>query len=605
MQRYKLDSSINDFTKRFPIPAHHVFLGNTGTATRSLLFSPLMKSGWDAGFHAFDAYRWKLDEVRFFNTTRPYTELGYLLGSRTEQIIELTHTQNIRPNWNALFQYRLINSPGYFKNQKTNHNDYLFTSWYQSVNKRYNNYFVVVANAFQSEENGGLKNDKDYLNDPIYNDRFNIPANLGGDAQFGRNFFSTTLNTGNRYRDFTFMLRQQYDFGRKDSLVSDSTVIPLFYPRVRFEHTLLYKTYKFQFLDYLADSVYYKTNYGFTIASALDTVFLYDRWKELQNDFSIYQYPDATNLLQFIKVGAAIQTLHAKFFRTGMEKSFYNVFIHGEYRNKTKNQKWDIATEGIFYATGLNAADYEASLLLKRFAGKKQAYVELGFENVNRTPSFIFDSRSSFYLDAQKDFKKENTTHLSASFYQPKFNVKLSGNYYLVTNYTYFSGFYKAQQEEALFNLLQVSVEKVIRLGKNWVWHADVYVQQKTGDAPLNVPLIFTRTRIGYEGKLGLKNLNIAMGFESRYHTPYNPDDYSPVLGRFYYQDSIQISNRPDLSAYLHFRIRNFRAFIRAENLNTVTAQNGFGFRHHNFAAPSYPYPGMIIRLSVYWSFVN
>ncbi|NJO25216.1 MAG: putative porin, partial [Bacteroidia bacterium] len=66
----------------------------------------------------------------FFNTTKPYTELNYTLGSRVEQMIEVMHTQNIRPQWNASMQYRLINSPGFFKNQKTNHNNYLFTSWY-------------------------------------------------------------------------------------------------------------------------------------------------------------------------------------------------------------------------------------------------------------------------------------------------------------------------------------------------------------------------------------------------------------------------------------------------------------------------------------------
>ncbi|NJO25215.1 MAG: hypothetical protein HC867_04660 [Bacteroidia bacterium] len=39
-QSNKLDTSIRDFTTRFPIPAHHVFLGNLGTATRSILFTP-------------------------------------------------------------------------------------------------------------------------------------------------------------------------------------------------------------------------------------------------------------------------------------------------------------------------------------------------------------------------------------------------------------------------------------------------------------------------------------------------------------------------------------------------------------------------------------
>ena len=121
----------------------------------------------------------------------------------------------------------------------------------------------------------------------------------------------------------------------------------------------------------------------------------------------------------------------------------------------------------------------------------------------------------------------------------------------------------------------------------------------------MNVPLIFTRNRIGYEGTLGFRKLNIAFGLEIKYHTPYKADGYSPAIGKFFYQDSIKISNRPDITGYLHFRIRNFRAFLRAENLNTITATNGFGFRYHNFAAPGYPYPGLNIRLGIYWSFVN
>jgi hypothetical protein len=35
-----------------------------------------MKAGWDAGFHSFDIYKIKLEDTRFFNTTRPFTELG-------------------------------------------------------------------------------------------------------------------------------------------------------------------------------------------------------------------------------------------------------------------------------------------------------------------------------------------------------------------------------------------------------------------------------------------------------------------------------------------------------------------------------------------------
>jgi len=92
---------------------------------------------------------------------------------------------------------------------------------------------------------------------------------------------------------------------------------------------------------------------------------------------------------------------------------------------------------------------------------------------------------------------------------------------------------------------------------------------------------------------------------EARYHTPYEADNYSPVLGQFFYQNAVTISNLPDIAAMLHFRIRSFRAYIRAENLNTARLFGGFQFNNNNLAAPDYPTPGLILRLGIYWSFVN
>src|SRR5688572_20524713 len=167
------DSTLSDFTTRYPVPPTHVYLGNTGNASRSILFSPPLKAGWDPGFHAFDVYKWRIENVRFFNTTRPYSELGYLIGSNSQQTIELTHTQNVRPYWNIGLQYRLIGAPGFFKSQSTNHNNYLASSWYQSPKKRYNNYLAIVANKLQSSENGGI--DVAYLDNPLFSKRYNIP----------------------------------------------------------------------------------------------------------------------------------------------------------------------------------------------------------------------------------------------------------------------------------------------------------------------------------------------------------------------------------------------------------------------------------------------
>ena len=605
-RNFKLDSSIVDFTRRFPIPATHIFLGNTGNASRSLLFSPNFSAGFDPGLHAFDIYQYNLEKVRFLNTTRPYSEINYQLGSRVEQIIELIHTQNLKPNWNASFQYRLINSPGFFKNQKTNHNNYLLSSWFQSVNKRYNNYFVLLGNKMQSAENGGVVDTFNYFNSSIYKDRFNIPIKLGGDDPFSSNFFTTKINTGNKYSEFTALLRQQYDLGRKDSIVTDSTVVPLFFPRLRFEHTFQLDNNKYSFVDFIVDSVYYKKYYDTSLPRFIDTFIVRDNWRIMANDFSIYQFPDAKNLQQFIKLGILLQNIFGEF--ASGKKSFVNTVGHAEYRNKTRNLQWDIEANGKLYFTGLNKGDYQAHISLQRLLGKKIGYLQLGFENTSRTPSFIFDSRSSFYfLKTVKDFKKENNTHLFASYFLPSFKFRLTGHYYLATNYTYIRKYYQLQQESTLFNVLQIALEKTVKLGKRWNWHAEIYFQQAVGNAPVNMPVIYTRNRIAYEGNLGFKNLDIALGAEIRYRTAYKADGYSPVQGQFYYQDSITIKNPlPDMAAYVHFRIRPFKAFFRVENLNTFRklGQN-YGFTNNNLLAPGYALPGLQLRLGVYWSFVN
>ncbi|HEY0433322.1 MAG TPA: putative porin, partial [Chitinophagaceae bacterium] len=414
------------------------------------------------------------------------------------------------------------------------------------------------------------------------------------------------IKTGNRYREFTALMRQQYDLGKKDSLVTDSTVIPLFYPRLRFEHTLTYNVDKYQYFDFAtnADDTAFYQNYDLVVHPG-DSLRFRERWKNLTNDFSIYQFPDAKNLQQFVKLGAFIQNISAQ-LGSGSQ-NFYNLVLHGEYRNKTRNHKWDAELSGNLYTAGFNSGDYNAHISLKRFVGRRGAgYAEIGFETVNRSPSFLYDPRSNYHLDSSAaGFKKENTTHIFASIYQPGLKLRLSGDYYLVSNYLYFHDYFHLGQYEPLFNLLQVSAQKIFRLGKHFNWYADVYVQQKTGAVPLNLPTLFTRNRLAFEGVF-YRNLNLFTGIEVKYHTPYKADGYSPVLGQFFYQDSVTITNRPDISAFLQFRIRGFKAFIRAENLNTMRVVNGsFGFTKNNLAAPGYPYPGLQIRIGIWWSFVR
>ena len=607
----RLDSSINDFNKFFSVPANYVTLGNNGSAGYPVLFTPWLKAGWDAGFHAYDAYRFTIDNTKFYKTTRPFSQLSYLLASGKEQFINILHTQNIKSNWNFGFEYRLISAPGIFQTQNTGHNNYRLFSSYQGKKKRYAAWFVLNGNKIAASENGGIQNDN-LLYAPNRENRVSIPVTLGGDVSTSFSPFSTKIATGNTYKDFTFFLRQSYDVGKRDSIIiNDSTKEYLFYPKFRFQHSISYTTYTFRFQDTLtnidaakADSAVFKKWYDTSISAKFGlNFFVQDKWQVLSNDFSIRQFPETKNPAQFIEAGLRIENLKGTFTRG--TKIFYNVAVHGEYRNKTKNKKWDAQLNGEFYTVGLNSGDYFANASLTRFLNQKFGNIQIGFQNINRSPSYIFQDQSSFNFKNPSLSKKENIIVLSAAADNPKF--KLWFRNISITNYAYFKNYYQADQYSSLINITQIQASKKtqLKLLRNKLFlYSDFIVQQTGANSPVRVPLFYTRQRLAFEGVF-YKNLNLSTGLDVNYNTPYKANNYSPVMGQFFPQDLTTINNLPNVSYFFNFRIKSFTGLVKLENLNTANFANGFNFTNNNFAAPHYPTPGLIFRLGVRWNFVN
>ena len=600
IRNVQLDTNINDFYKYFPISIDQQYLGNDGAAAYSLIYSPFTKPGWDPGFHAFDAYRFSLENTRFFKTTKPYTQTGYQLATGKEQLIKLLHTQSPRPNLNFGFEYRLLTSPGLFVTQNTHHNNYRLFGNYQGKRKRYAAFVILLGNSVKNSENGGMKDDS-LLYEKDFAKRFTIPVNLGGDVAIEPSPFKVSVSTGNVYKDFTFFFRQTYDIGKNDSIaINDSTTEYLFYPKLRFQHTLTYNTSSNKFLDVVADSVLYKNWYNMKFTEPIDTVSVKDDWKVVANDFSLVSFPDTKNAAQFVSAGARLENISGTV--ASGSKTYYNIVLHGEYRNKTRNRLWDITAKGDFYLAGFNNADYSMYGSLSRVLNKKLGNIRLSFQNVSRSPSYIYNSNSSFNFGNTADYNKENITSIKASAENPFLNLYFAN--YLITNYVYFTNYYQTAQYGKLINLLQAGASKKFRVSRRWSLYSEVTVQQTDGAAPIKVPFIFTRNRLAYEGVF-YKNLNLVTGFEFRYYTPYKEYNYSPVMGKFFPQDTLTVSNRPDISAFLHFRIKSFILYLRAENLNTLNFTNGIGFTRNNFAAPHYVYPGFVFRFGLLWSFVN
>ena len=599
--RFELDSSIHDFDRYFSVPSNHAYLGNNGSASTSLIYTQSKSIGFDPGFHSFDIYRFTNEETRYYKTTKPFTSLSYQLASGKEQMLKVLHTQNPNQSLNLNFDFRLISAPGFFPTQNNNHNNYRISGHYLSKKKRYGSYFSFVGNNIKASQNGGVVSAED-LADPNRRDRFSVPVTLGNKAPYLNNPFSTTITTGSLFKDQQFFLQQHYDIGKRDSLIiNDSTTEYLFYPKLRLQHRFTYKKLSYTFVDYFADSVVYDHWYAQTLNKSLDSFQLSEKWNIIENEFDLVHFPDTKNTAQFLSLGTKWQNV------SGVDKngtiSFDNLIMNGNYRNRTRNKKWDLEANTTIYVLGENNGDYALNASIQRQINSKWGELSLFFSNVNRSPARIYNNQSIFNLDTNlHSFAKENNT--SFGFRTRSNWIDLTFQNHFLLNTIYYKNQFQPVQYSSPVNVLQIMAAKKIKLRKRLNLYSEVSFQQTDGASPIRLPLIFTRNRLAFEGRF-FKNLILSTGLECRYATPYRSYGYSPVIGQFTVQDTMTIRNRPDVSAYFHFRIRGFSGYVRAENLNTLSLNDGIAFTRNNFAAPMYPTQGFMIRFGIQWWYVN
>lgn len=624
LNRGKLDSSVNDFRTYYTVPPNYQTLGNNGTAAFPVLFSPETSIGFNPGFHALDVYQFTVANTKLYNTTRPFTSLTFLQDYSTkEQIIGALHTQNIKPNWNAGIEYRLISSPGQFQNQNTNHNNYCFFSSYQGRKKRYAIDLIILGNKQIAAENGGIT-DLASLSNPDMKRRFTVPVNLGNNSSLSTFMvFNSGISVGNRYNNFEVLLRQHYDLGKKDSIqINDSTKEYLYYPRIRFQHTATYQQMAYKFIDNFnnyasaeGDSLFFSRNYNLTINPNAISLYFLDKWELFSNDFIIRQFPEMKNQSQFIEAGIRFENYTGSFTRPFIPRyqfeifpsppnirQYFNTELHGEYRNKTRNHKWDASLSGSLYLAGFYAGDFRAAASVARFINPKWGNIKLSFENFSRSPSFIFQANSAFNLDSTSLTKKENITIATFQAGNPRFQLMFRN--ISIANYAYLTNYYQKDQYPGLISLFQGTISTKNKIVGHLNLYSDFIVQQTASKTPIRVPLVYTRQRVAFEGTF-FKKLNLSTGLDISYNTPYKANNYSPILGRFFAQDTLTIKNLPTVDLFFNFRIRSFTMYVVGENLNTLQFKNEFGFTNNNFAAPYYPIPGLLIRLGIRWYMVN
>ena len=621
-KKYIPDSTLHNFQRRPFMPAWERDMGNQGSPVNNLAFTPEYRVGPTLGYHIFDAYRFQPDSLRYYSTSRPYSVFTYMLGSKLEQMAGIMHTQNIRPNWNIMVEYRKVNSPGFYKIQRNNHDNFALSTNYKSLNKHYLLYGGMVYNKEQHDENGGIVNDSE-LNDLNYVDRRTV------DVAYQNSQYSTSRSTvTNMQRDFGILLQQSYVWGPTDTTYNaDSTGYTFqLKPRFSITHKLQLSTEKHVYKDLAPDSLHYldlfvapfSTSGSSYYVSGGDSVVTEQKWFWVDNKFMFNGFiGNDSNQLKF-SAGAGNrydEFISTPAYQVGTDRSkLISNYLTGEIRKELlKPGEWEYAARAIFYATGDYAGNFDLNAAIGKEFKKEIIGFKAGFQQLLGSAPFSYAHYENIYTDNTYQFKKESTTLLYATLTSRKYHFSGGVRNYILDNYIYIDQNRTPAQYNIAFNVSHVWVNKMFHLG-NFIIDNELIYQQVVDNAPVNIPQLMGRHQFSYERAMFKRALKIATGVEVRYNSSYHPAGYDVQLNRFYYLNQFYVDNTPELSVFLNFRVKHFRAFIMADRVQQLFARNTIlylGNPTYNFFGTGtnytsvYASPNFCLRFGFSWVMIN
>lgn len=575
-------------------------IGNSGSAARNLLFTPEDRTGPTLGYHVFAPYRFDVDSLNYYNTNRAYSVFQYQLGGKQEQLAGIMHTQNIRPNWNVAIGYRKINSPGNYNIQRTNHDNANLSTHYQSRNLHYELYGGVVYNKEQQDENGGILYDS-LLTDPAFNDKRTLRVRFQNDG-FGNVGNTRRSSVGNTMRDYAVMLQHGYTWGRIDTVYNeDSTrfsfeLTPRFSITHRFEMSGERHTYK----DLRPDSLRYVDffNYAF-VGNGSDSVHSRQEWFFVDNRFALNGFlGKQSNQLQFSAgLGNRIDKFRTAYV-TGDDR--YNItsnYIIASLKKEALLQgKWFYGATLQSYLTGDAAGNTALQANVGKEIGTLGSISAGASQNINNAP-YNYTTYYNQFDTITRSFAKESVTQIYGLLQSDRLKFTAGIRNYLVNNYIYLNAQQLPDQYATTFNLTQVWLRKAFTW-RIWILDNEITYQQPTTGAPVNIPQLLGRHQLSLEAPVFKKALWIATGVEVRYHSSYTPAGYSPFFNRFYYQNTYTVSNTPEASFFFNFRIKRFRAYLMADQLQQL-------FGNSTVIAPGYAAQNFMIRFGFHWTLIN
>jgi len=562
-------------------------LGSIGLPGRELLFNPRKTIGFDPGFHSLDFYRLNQDSIKYYRARTPFTSLYYVNGTLKEQTFKVTHSQNIKPNWNIGANYFRYNNLGFYTNQNASDLSAAVFTWYESPKKRYNLLVNGLFNTLKNAENGATVQD------------------VFGEFESNRNIspavkLSGTNPVKHTWKQKNWFLKQFYYIGRLDTAKNADSVFSV-RPTQRLSHQFSYNNDSYTFLKNQDDTYKVFPDRTDDVAYVKDSTTL----KHVSNEFR-YSFYLRGRSLSFVKnelkLDVGIQHDFYKYQQMGPLNSFQNVTLKGDLGYRFSD-RININGQVNQITVGRNAGDYlyesEAQIQLSQSVGR----IILGAYIQNKSPEALYETSNYFYNNwDNKNFDNTKINNLSFAYLNSKYKFSAKAEYYLIGKYLYYAETDTNQiapvQAGNLINMLKLTARKDFHFGR-FNLESHVAIQKSDFQKILLTPELYTFNSFYYKRRFS-KSVAAHLGFDVRWNSKFTSPAYAINVSQFYVpNDAVKFDSFPVVDGWAEFALNRANLFLRYDYANQGLFSRGY------YTVNRYPMPGSLFRFGVQWNFYD
>ena len=550
---HAVDPSRNQNTEYFN-------LGNAGSAAYPIIYNKEIIAGTNYGYQIYDIYRLSKRRFRYYEVNRPFFDFMFSpVSGQQNFILRTDFARSFSDGVSLSLNYDRINQEGFYTSQDVIHTNFGLGFWYHHPNGK-RDLFVTFKNEVNTENHNGGVVSREAFSDAFADERMSIGVNISSAA-------------------------------------------------TRFQH----RSYEILHIHRFQDTL--SKNIGWALKSTLDLNTGYYKYADesVSQDQSYYGefYVDDRGIRNFLGY-TRIHTSHHligtifKGFNGNVGIDFTHHALDQDVRSGSRN---DIFLEGALNLPLSNSINVVSSV--KAGLGSSTGEFIVNGKSSIALPSKIkVEIDASFYRNRHPLIARslyvsgeniwENTlsrpfgSYLKSKLKFPLLDLSIGYRQSVENNTLFWDSSSRPIIYDGVYTSSVIDLEFSL---KAWNFQLHNYFAGQVFSINLfNLPKYYGKSQLFWQGKLFRDNMELRLGIEGRLIGPHNRINYNPLIAVFYAGDPLDREEiYPHADAFLVARIKQFRFFLRFENLGSLINDKIY------FQIGDYPQYDRKIRLGIKW----